>query len=124
MDSPSAFIYGRMTRNDPPRVFDWVKAAQLIRDRFLSGNLEVASAGLRDDWEYTGGKIFENGSPIPEEDTYTYLSSTWAIPELSLDGDIFECWVWKKDFPDWNSGTYWPEEALQVLNSSFARKSE
>lgn len=118
MDTATAFALGRAHRDSPSRVFDWVKAAQMIRDRFLVGNLKMASAGLRDDWEYTGGTIFENGSPVPEDDTYTYLASTWAIPELSLDGDIFDCWVWKKDSPGWESDTYWPPEALAILKNT------
>lgn len=119
MDTASAFVYGRMHRDSPSRVFDWLKAAQIIRDRYLVGNLKVASAGLRDDWEYTGGKIFENGSPVPAEETYTFLSSTWAIPELCLDGDIFECWIWAKDSPGWDAGTYWPPESLAILQPSL-----
>lgn len=117
MDTATAFALGSAHRNGPSRVFDWIKAAKMIRDRYLVGNLKIASAGLRNDWEYTGGAIFENGSPVPEDDTYTYLASTWAIPELFLDGDIFECWVWKKDSPDWGSDTYWPPEALAILES-------
>lgn len=112
-------MYGRIHRDSPSRVFDWVWAAALIRDRCLDGNLKVASAGLQDDWEYTGGKIFENGSPVPAEETYTFLSSTWAIPELCLDGDIFECWIWAKDSPGWDAGTYWPPESLAILQPSL-----
>lgn len=123
MDTASAFVYGSIYRDSPSRVFDWVKAASLIRDRYIVGNLKVASAGLRDDWEYTGGEIFKDGSLVPEEETYTFLASTWAIPELSLDGDIFECWVWKKDSPGWGSDTYWPEEALKILNTVLTAAS-
>jgi hypothetical protein len=118
MDTAIAFELGRIHRNSPSRVFDWVKAAQMIRDRFLVGNLKMASAGLRDDWEYTGGEIFRDGFPVDEEKTYTYLCSTWAIPELSLDGDIFECWIWKEVSPGWDSDTYWPPEALSILENS------
>ena len=119
MDTASAFIYGSVYRDSPARVFDWVKAAQMIRDRYLVGNLKVASAGLSDDWEYTGGEIFRDGSPVPQDGTYTFLSSTWAIPQLSLDGAIFDCWVWKKDSPGWKSDTYWPPEALEILQPAM-----
>lgn len=124
MDTASAFVYGSMYRNSPSRVFDWVKAAQLIRDRLLIGNLKAASAGLRDDWEYTGGEIFRDGSPVPKDTTYTYLASTWAIPELSLDGDVMECWVWQKDSPGWDSDTYWPPEALTILQTATLTTNE
>ncbi len=90
-------------------VFDWNKAALLIRERQPT----EASAGLRGDWEWTGGNIYGNGSPIVDSDTY--LTSTWAIPELDLDGEILECWCWQ-DETQWNARSKWPESALQILN--------
>lgn len=51
--------------------------------------------------------------------TYTYLSSTWATPELTLDnGAPQDCWIWKNDSPGWDSDTYWPESALKILNAA------
>jgi hypothetical protein len=125
MDSLSAFALGQANRGNPARVFDWKKAAELIRDT----NPIVASAGLSGDWEYTGGKIFEDGQPVPSGDTYTYLASTWATPELDLDGETIDCWIWEYDSPGWDakkkqggwdSGTYWPPEALAILGVAAA----
>jgi hypothetical protein len=124
MDTMSAFIKGEMHKNDEPRVFDWHKAARLIREAHEDARIiEEADppievrAGLRDDWEYTGGPIYKGTEPVPNEDTYVYLASNWAIPEIEIDGHIEECWIYKKDSPfgEWDSGTYWPESALAIL---------
>ena len=87
MDTLSAFALGDANRDKPLMVFDWDKAAKLIKE---SGAKE-ASAGLAGDWEWTGGNILLNGKPYM--DSYTYLASTWAEPELCLgeDGEKQEC---------------------------------
>jgi hypothetical protein len=74
MDSMTAFSMGEMNRGRELMVFDWDKAARLIKD----SNCNSARAGLRSDWEWTGGSIFENGKP--DKSDYTYLASTWAVP--------------------------------------------
>lgn len=111
MDSMSAFARGEASRNKPIRVFDWDKAARLIRER----QPNRAEAGLSQDWEYTGGTIYENGKPLSQDETYTYLASTWAIPELDLDGEIVQCYIMQKDSPEWDAHTFWPESALAIL---------
>ena len=117
MDTLSAFAMGQAHKNDPHRVFDWHKAAELIRDAKPC----EASAGLRGDWEYTGGTIYRDGKPVPQEETYVYLASKWAAPQLDMDGEIVECWLSKKDAPEgWDSGTYWPESALAILTGNVA----
>jgi hypothetical protein len=70
MDSWSAFAKGEANRGKELMVFDWVKAAKLIKER----KPIIASAGLCSDWEWTGGTIYENGKPVKKEDTYTYLA--------------------------------------------------
>lgn len=110
METLAAFAMGEATRGNPLRIFDWKRAAELIRKR----KPEVASAGLAGDWEWTGGKIYRDGAPVPRAETYTYLASTWAVPELDLDGDVQGCWVWM-DGTGWDAETYWPDEALAVL---------
>lgn len=89
-------------------VFDWDKAARIIRER----KPKIASAGLHDDWEWTGGTIFENGKPVEE---YTFLASTWATPEIAIDGEIIDCFIMKHE-TKWNEGTKWPKSALDILN--------
>ena len=110
MDTVKAFILGRVNKDKESMVFDWEKAATLIRDR----KPQVASAGLAGDWEWTSGVIFADGV-IPEREL-TYLSSTWAVPQLDLDGEIIECYRMHSETPGWNAETYWPPEALAIIN--------
>jgi hypothetical protein len=91
-------------------VFDWVKAARLIVEK----KPREASAGLENDWEWTGGLIYKDGAPVPKDDTYTYLASTWATPELDLDDELIDCYVMEGE-TDWNQSTYWPQVALDIL---------
>lgn len=117
MNSLQAFINGEMNRGKPMMVFDWDKAAALIRER----KPQVASAGLHSDWEWTGGDIYRDGKPIPKDETYTYLASTWATPELDMDGEVQPCFImqdvseqrWGNDDP---AHIYWPDSAIQILN--------
>ena len=95
-------------------VFDWNRAAQIIKER----NATNASAGLSSDWEWTGGAIFRDGEIVPKEDTYTYLASTWATPELEVDGDLIDCFIMQDEMPEWGSGTYWPESARSILEDA------
>lgn len=119
MDSMKAFAMGEAARaaGNPTKVFDWDKAAQIIGDK----NPEIASAGLSGDWKWTGGPIFKDGAPVDQDDTYTFLSSIWATPELDCDGDVVPCWRYEDDTPGWDSGTYWPESALAILNAAKAK---
>ncbi len=108
MDNTLAFAMGQANRHKEPMVFDWDKAAHLIKER----KPNRVSAGLRSDWEYTGGVIFENGKPV--KNTYTFLSSTWAVPEIDIDGDIEPCYIMGST-TDWDSDTKWPPSALKIL---------
>jgi hypothetical protein len=109
MDTFSAVAMGMVYRYREPMVFDWDKAARLIKEH----KPEVASAGLHNDWEYTGGDICLDGQPVMEPGTY--LASTWATPELDLDGEVFECYRKQREVPDWDAKTVWPESALAIL---------
>ena len=115
MDIMSAFAMGRAHMDQRMRVFDWHKAAELIREHKPS----VAVAGLGDDWGETAGRIYQDGAPVPEERTCVYLASTWATPEIRLDNRVEECWCWK-DETEWNAKTYWPESALAILNQEVS----
>lgn len=112
MDTMQALAVGMMNRGKEERVFDWGKAARLIKER----RPQTASAGLEEDWFWTGGTIYENGAPVSPDDTYTFLASTWATPVLVLDDEQIECWRMESEVPTWGSGTYWPQEALDILN--------
>jgi hypothetical protein len=113
MDTFSAMLKGMANQGKELMVFDWEKAARVIKER----NAKSASAGLSGDWEYTGGDILEDGRPVPKEDMYTYLASTWATPELRVDGETMKCYRMESESPGWDSETYWPQEALDILAS-------
>lgn len=112
MDMFSAFLMGVRNRHKELMVFDWDKAARLIAEK----KPKVDSAGLRGDWEHTGGCIYAAGEPI--KDCYTFLASTWAVPELSLDGVLVECYRMRHEVPEWNAKTKWPASALAILDGA------
>lgn len=110
MDTLTAFAMGEANRHRRLKVFDWIKAADLIREHRPS----VAEAGLAKDWEYTGGVIYAEGQPVTDQ--YTFLHSTWAIPTLLMEGRDYSCWRYEDDQEwGWTSDTKWPVEALKVL---------
>jgi hypothetical protein len=112
MDTMRAFAMGEANRGKELKVFDWEKAARLIRER----SPESVWAGLSGDWKWTGGKIYGDGRPVPKENTYTYLASTWATPEIDIDGEVMGCFKMQSETPGWDSSTYWPKEALEIIN--------
>lgn len=109
MDTLSAFAKGQANRDKEAMVFDWDKAARLIVEHAAT----EAGAGLRGDWEYTGGTIFTNGAPVKEP--HTYLSSTWAVPEIEINGTMYDCYRMESELPGWHSDTVWPESSLKIL---------
>lgn len=111
MDTMLGFARAMANAGRPMMVFDWEKAARLIVER----NAKTASAGLEGDWEWTGGEIWADGKPVPKEDTYTYLASNHATPELEIDGERMDCMRTMDETPGWDSGTYWPPEALAIV---------
>ena len=115
MDTVSAFAMGMANRGRPLMVFDWKKAAEIIRDE----NPGLVEAGLAGDWEWTGGIIFRDGVIV--EDEYTYLSSNWATPQIVVDGDSRDCYVMESE-TDWHSGTKCPAEARAILDAARERR--
>lgn len=109
MDTLSAFVRGMANRGKERMVFDWEKAARLIKEK--NGN--YAEAWLDSDREWTGGVILEDGNPV--KDDYTYLASTWATPMIEIDGITQECYRMESEVPGWDAGTKWPPEALKIL---------
>lgn len=112
MNTLAAFAMGEATRGKEKMVFDWNTAAMLIREK----RPEIARAGLRGDCEYTGGTIYKGGKPV--KNTYTYLASTWAVPELDMDGEIVECYCMQHEAPRWDANTKWPYSALAILSEA------
>jgi hypothetical protein len=119
VDTVTAFARGEAARaaGSKGKVFDWDKAARIIRER----NVTNAEAGLSGDLEWTGGPIVKDGKPVPADDTYTYLASVWATPVLIIDGDETDCWI-SADKTDWTAKTYWPDSARAILNEAPAKK--
>lgn len=97
---------------DTNRVFDWHKAAILIKERRPS----TVDAGLQDDLYWTGGCIFRDGKPDLESGAF--LASIWACPVIILDGEEIECYIDAKRAEElgWNAYTIWPQSALDILN--------
>lgn len=118
MDTAQAFARNQQAKaaGNRHRVFDWNKAAQILHDRKFDNPVQKAGAGLSGDWEYTGGDIYCDGKPVPQDDTYVYLASSWATPELSVDGELIDCWIYENDSDGWGPHTYWPESAVAILN--------
>lgn len=111
MNTYSAFIMGELNRNREMMVFDWNKAAKIIKER----QAKYASAGLQNDYEYTMGVIWRDGAVVTDD--YTFLASTWATPMLIVDGEEVPCYKMESDVPGWGSGTKWPDSALEILNT-------
>lgn len=111
MDSMSAYLIGQKNRDKELMVFDWHKAANIAKH---NKNATI-SAGLANDWKWTGGLIFDNGEPVPSDDTYVYLASTWATPEIEVNGNREDCYIMESDSDGWDSDTYWPDSALNIL---------
>ena len=57
--------------------------------------------------------------PVPIENTYVYLASTWATPELKIDGETIDCYLMEENMPsEWGNkpaSVYWPDSALNIL---------
>lgn len=113
MDTLSAFARAQSAsaRKSKFKVFDWDKAAHILRER----NVEHAAVGLCGDWEWTGGMILEDGKPTKED--YVYLCSNWATPELDIDGECIPCWRYLEDSEkeDYSPSECWPQSALDIF---------
>lgn len=109
MNTMSAFAMGMVNRGKEPKVFDWHKAAQLIKE----SGYKDADAGLSEDWFWTGAAIFRNGEVIKEHNAY--LSSTWATPVIRIDGVEHECWKMESETDGWNAHTSWMQSAIDIL---------
>lgn len=112
MNTELAFKMALIHEADEHMVFDWDLAARIIAKRRPT----QARAGLRGDWEWTGGTIYENGKAVIN--SYTYLESNWATPELEMDGEVMPCYV-MKSLTKWDAETKWPKSALKILKEEM-----
>ena len=111
MNTLEAYVMGKKNRGKELMVFDWDRAAMRIAEE----RPKSAWAGLSGDWGWTGGEIYRDGKPIKSESTF--LASTWAMPELEIDGNVEPCYRMESEAPGWNSDTKWPESALKILKA-------
>ena len=88
METMAAFAMALANRGKAMMVFDWDKAAKIIKET----GAKEASAGLCGDWEWTGGNILVDGRPASEDESPSHLSSHWATPELEIDGCRQDCY--------------------------------
>ena len=105
----SLFNRAEAMRKHEMMVFDWDKAARLIRKH----NPEFASAGLQGEWEFSGGLIYAHGRPT--NTSFTHLASTVSVPVLDMDGRVVKCYKMKHEVPEWGAETKWPKSALDIL---------
>lgn len=115
MNTMDAFVMGEANRDKEMMVFDWDKAARLIAEK----KPHRAWAGLREDFCNTGGMIYEDGKLIT--DKYTYLASSWAIPELDMDGETVACFRVASQTPRWHAHTKWPKSAVEIYREAIAK---
>lgn len=111
METSMAFAMGLANKDRERMVFDWDAAAKYI----VKHGIQDAGAGLQDDWEWTGGPILRDGKIVPKEETYTYLASTWAQPELSTKNGTFPCWLMESE-TGWDENTYWPDSSRAIFD--------
>lgn len=116
MDTITAYAIGRAAkeRGEAVNVFDWDKAAALIKER----KPQEAEAGLASDYKWTRGTIYRDGKIVTDE--YTYLASNWATPMLILDGEEIPCHR-DREGSGWDAKTKWPDSARALLANSLAK---
>ena len=113
MNTLIAFMMGEANRGKETMVFDWDKAARLIAQR----KPRIAMAGLRGNWVFTGGVIYEDGVQVTK--VYPFLASSWAVPELDMDGETVECYKMEAETPKWDAHTKWPKSAVEIYREQL-----
>lgn len=109
----SSYRKRQQPKKSTHRVFDWLKAVELIKEY----NAKDAIAGLSTDMFWTSGTILADGKIVT--DSYTYLSSDWATPVIVIDDVEYDCWKYQHEVQNWNSYTKWPPEAVELFNFYF-----
>ena len=94
-----------------PMVFDWDKAANLIKKR----KAKRAYAGLEGDWKDTFGIIWDSSSGGIVDNARMFLASTWAKPSIELESNTYPCFRMKSETPGWDELTVWPDSARAII---------
>lgn len=111
MDPFDIFVNGLRHEKNERRVFDWNKAAQILRDR----KTLTCKACIIEDYDETVGSILIDGEPALDF-KFPYLSSCYGTPCIVFeDCDFVPCWIPQSESPDWTGYTYWPESARCIL---------
>ena len=121
MDLRFAMMMGMANAGNERKVFDWEKAAEIIKKH----KPKYVEAGLSEDWIETSALIYADGEPIFATDIW--LASTWATPVLMVDGYNYhteiECFVMESQ-TDFNENTVWPQIALDILRGTDNGRNE
>ena len=104
----TAFALGQLNQRKELMVFDWNKAARIIKETGANN----AVAGLLGDWDRAADILVD--SKIPEYSD-TYLASTWATPGLEVNGEVVSCYKMQSETNGWGCYTFWPESAREIL---------
>ena len=108
-------------KGEVQKVFNWDKAANIIKIKYKKYSKLFAEAGLQRDWEHTAGIIFNNGKPTNKN--YTYLSSNWAITTLILSYNNkekeIECWLEEDRDNRFHRDSKWDKISLDILGINF-----
>ena len=104
---------------EDPMVFDWDKAARMIKRR----KTMFAYAGLDGDWKDTHGIIWNIAKGIIDN-SQMFLASTWAKPSIELGSKIYPCFRMKSETPGWDELTVWPDSARAIINKTPSRRPE
>ena len=96
MDTLSAGIMGMMNRNREQMVFDWDRAAEIVREahkRFKDVDPDFSvEVALNGDEGNTCGTMYEDGKPNIN-DGHAYLASTWSRPKLTIWFDPYAFFI-------------------------------
>ena len=94
-----------------PMVFDWDKAARLIKKR----NAKFAYAGLEEDWVDTSGVIWDSSKGGIVRNKKLFLASTWTKPIIEVNWSKYRCYRRKSKTPGWDELTVWPDSAMAIV---------
>ena len=50
---------------------------------------------------------------------YPFLASSWAVPELDMDGETVECYKMEAETPKWDAHTKWPKSAVEIYREQL-----
>lgn len=100
------------TQHDGLMVFDWHKAAKLIKKKKATyAHVHLEGSEVNNGW------IFYDGSYEHDEVGVDHLASTWATPMLEIgDEDAIPCFIISdRREGGWDANTMWPDSAKKII---------